>query len=50
MMRKLGAHNGAMENLRPFDDAVVKLETLNKAMGKLGVNDLMRKALRKLDP
>ena len=38
MMRTLGALDGAMENLGqvlPFDDAMGKLETLNKAMGKL---------------
>ena len=46
-MRKLGALDGAMENLGPFalfDDAMWKLETLNKAMGNCGeLNDLMRK-------
>ena len=38
MMRKLGALDGAMENLGPFaifNDAMWKLETLDKAMGKL---------------
>ena len=34
-MRKFGALDGAMENLGPFDDATGKLETLNKAVGKL---------------
>ena len=42
----MGALDGPMENFGPFDDAMGKLETLNKAMGKLGVgrlNDLMGK-------
>ena len=30
------ALDGTMENLGPFDDAMGKLETLNKAMGKRG--------------
>ena len=36
-MRKLWALDGAMENLGPlpFEDAIGKLETLSKAMGKL---------------
>ena len=36
MMRKLGALDGAMEYFGTFDDIMRKLETLNKAMGKLG--------------
>ena len=44
MMRKLRALNGAMENCGPFDDTLGILETLNKAMGKLGeLNDLIGK-------
>ena len=35
MMRKLEALDGAIENFGPFDDAMGKLETPNKAMGKL---------------
>ena len=49
MMRKLGALDGAMENLGPFalfNDTMWKLETLNKKKqwGNCGeLNDLMRK-------
>ena len=32
----MGALDGAMENFGPFDDAMGKLETLNKVTGKLG--------------
>ena len=46
MMRKLGALDGAMENFRPFDDTMAKMETLNKVLGKRsggGLNDLIGK-------
>ena len=46
MMRKLGVLDGAMENFWSFDDAMGKLETLNKVMEKLCVgrlSDLMGK-------
>ena len=46
-MRTFGALDGAVENFGPFDDAMRKLETLNKPMGKVscggGLNDLMGK-------
>ena len=32
----MGALDGAMEIFGPFDDAIGKLETLNKVMGKTG--------------
>ena len=36
MPRKFVALGGAMENLGPFDDVMVKLRALNEAMGEIG--------------